>query len=68
MENPPKNILDQVLDTILAKHYSNRTERTNVDRIRRFILFYYKRHPAEMGAPEVQAFSHQSCRRASCLR
>ncbi|MCA1852103.1 MAG: phage integrase N-terminal SAM-like domain-containing protein [Beggiatoa sp.] len=30
--------------------------RADLDRIRRFILFHRKRHPKEMGAPEVEAF------------
>ena len=38
------------------KHYSLRTEQTYVQRIRRFILFHDKRHPEELGAPEVEAF------------
>ncbi len=60
--NPPpaspqgKKLLDQVRDAIRTKHYSYRTEQTYVDWITRFILFHKKRHPAEMGAPEVQAF------------
>lgn len=52
---PPK-LLDQVRDKIRFKHYSIRTEQAYVDWIRRFILFHNKRHPTEMGAPEVEAF------------
>lgn len=52
---PPK-LLDQVREKIRLKHYSIRTEQAYVDWIRRFILFHGKRHPAEMGAPEVEAF------------
>jgi integron integrase len=37
-------------------HYSLRTEDAYVDWVRRFILFHAKRHPRDMGAPEVQAF------------
>jgi integron integrase len=37
-------------------HYSYRTEETYVDWMRRFILFHDKRHPAGMGAPEIQSF------------
>jgi integrase-like protein len=48
-------LLDQVRDVIRRLHYSIRTEQTYVDWIRRFILFHGKRHPAEMGAPEVDA-------------
>jgi hypothetical protein len=32
-----------------------RTEGSYVQWIRRFILFHGKRHPSEMGAPEVEA-------------
>ena len=55
MEQQSK-LLDQVRDTIRLKHYSIRTERAYVDWIKRFILFHQKRHPNEMGAPEIQAF------------
>jgi hypothetical protein len=55
MEQQPK-LLDQVRDIIRLKHYSIRTERAYVDWIKRFILFHHKRHPNEMGAPEIQAF------------
>ena len=51
-----KKILDQVSDAIRLKHYSYRTEQTYNDWIKRYILFHRKRHPAEMGAPEIQAF------------
>jgi integron integrase len=49
-------LLDQVRDKIRLKHYSIRTEEAYVDWIKRFILFQHKRHPAEMGAAEVEAF------------
>ena len=49
-------LLDRVRDKIRLKHYSIRTEQAYVDWIRRFILFHHKRHPAEMGASEVEAF------------
>jgi integron integrase len=49
-------LLDQVRDKIRLKHYSIRTEQTYVDWIKRFVLFHHKRHPAEMGAAEVEAF------------
>jgi len=38
------------------KHYSLKTEKSYVHWGRQFILFHKKRHPQEMGAPEVQAF------------
>lgn len=48
--------LDQLRECLRARHYSLRTEDAYVDWVRRFILFHGKRHPQEMGAPEVQAF------------
>ena len=48
--------LDQLREQLRVRHYSLRTEDAYVDWARRFILFQGKRHPREMGAPEVQAF------------
>jgi integron integrase len=53
---PKKKLLDQVRDACRLKHYSRRTEDTYVDWIKRFILFHKKRHPQDMGAPEIEAF------------
>src|SRR6266581_7713686 len=55
-EDPKPRLLDQVRETLRARHYSRRTEKTYVHWIRRFIFFHGKRHPAEMGAGEVTAF------------
>lgn len=49
-------LLDQVRQTIRRKHYSLRTEQTYVDWIKRYIFFHNKRHPAEMGAREMEEF------------
>ena len=49
-------LLDRLRDRIRLKHYSIRTEHAYVDWARRFILFHGKRHPAELGAAEVEAF------------
>jgi len=49
-------LLDRVRERCRVKHYSIRTEKQYIDWIRRFILFHGKRHPADMGAPEVEAF------------
>jgi integron integrase len=51
-----KKLLDQLREALRIKHYSYRTEQAYVDWVRRFILFHNKRHPAEMGAPEIQSF------------
>ncbi|MDD5461810.1 MAG: integron integrase [Methylococcales bacterium] len=55
---PPKapKLLDQVRDKIRLKHYSLRTEQAYTDWIKRFVLFNHKRHPADMGVAEVEAF------------
>ena len=54
--NPKLKLLDQVSEVMRFKHYSIRTERSCRDWIRRFIFFHGKRHPREMGAPELSAF------------
>ena len=41
------------------KHMSIRTEKAYVQWAKRFILFHHKRHPADMGAPEIRAFLTQ---------
>lgn len=55
MSEPPK-LLDQVRDLLRLKHYSYRTEQTYLDWIKRYILFHNKRHPRDMGMPEIRAF------------
>lgn len=55
-EHRPKKLLDQVREAIRVKHYSYRTEESYVNWIRRYILFHNKRHPKEMGSPEVKTF------------
>ena len=52
----PPRLLDRVRQAARLRHLSLRTEATYVGWIRRFILFHDKRHPQEMGAPEVVAF------------
>ncbi len=55
-EPRPKKLLEQVRDVIRMKHYSYRTEQTYVQWIRRYIFSHNKRHPSEMGVPEIEAF------------
>ena len=55
MVTKPK-LLDQVRQAIRLRNYSYRTEQSYVHWIKRFILFHQKRHPAEMGHAEVEAF------------
>lgn len=49
-------LLEQVRERLRVMHYSIRTEEQYVQWIRRFILHHGKRHPRDMGAPEVEAF------------
>ena len=50
-------LLDQVRERIRYLHYSIRTEESYVHWVRAFVRFHeLKRHPSEMGAPEVEAF------------
>ena len=56
MVEQPKKLLDQLRDVLRLKHYSYRTEQTYVDLAHQFICFHHKRHPNEMGAPEVEVF------------
>jgi len=49
-------LLDEVRERIRTLHYSLRTEESDVNWIKRFILHHGKRHPKDMGLPEVEAF------------
>jgi site-specific recombinase XerD len=49
-------LLEVVRDVLRTRHYSYRTEQTYTNWIRQYIIFHDKRHPAEMGAPEVTKF------------
>lgn len=54
--NEPPRLLDQLRHQARFRHYSYRTEQAYVGWVRRFIIFHQKRHPAKMGAAEVEAF------------
>lgn len=49
-------MLDRLREAIRVRHYSIRTEQAYVQWVRRFIFFHNKRHPNEMGRPEIEAF------------
>ena len=49
-------LLDRVRDRIRRKGYSIRTDESYVHWIKRYIYFNGKRHPADMGRAEVEAF------------
>lgn len=49
-------LLDRLRQEVRVRHYSGRTEEVYVEWARRFIVFHGKRHPGELGAPEVTRF------------
>lgn len=56
-QTPAKlSLLDQIRQHIRLKHYSIRTEEAYVQTAKRFILFHHKRHPQEMGIPEIRQY------------
>ena len=55
MKKPPK-LLDQARSIIRRKHYSFRTEETYNNWMKRYIFFHDKKHPNEMGVPEIEKF------------
>jgi integron integrase len=63
-ERARPRLLDQVRAAIRLRHYSRRTEETYAGWIRRYIVFHGKRHPREMGPPEVAAFLTHLAERA----
>ena len=59
-----RKLLDEYRERLRVKHYSLRTEDAYLHWARRFIYFHGKRHPREMGGPEVEAFlSHLATER-----
>ena len=49
-------LIDCLREALRSRHYSNRTEQTYCHWVKRFIFFHKVRHPAEMGAPEINTF------------
>lgn len=54
-QNKPK-LLDSVKINLRANHYSQKTEESYVNWIKKFILFNNKQHPEKMGAEEIKQF------------
>jgi integron integrase len=52
----PARLLDQIRTATRTRHYSIRTEDSYCDWARRFVVFNGKRHPSQMGVPEINAF------------
>jgi len=49
-------LLDHVVLKLRFLHYSKNTETTYVSWIRKYIIFHHKKHPAEMGKVEIEAY------------
>jgi len=49
-------LLEVVRERIRYRHFSYRTEQAYVGWVRRYIGFHGRRHPREMGAPEIESF------------
>lgn len=49
-------LLDDIRAKVKRKNYSDRTGKTYAKWAFRFILFHQKRHPREMGMPEIEAY------------
>ncbi|WKZ42470.1 MAG: phage integrase N-terminal SAM-like domain-containing protein [Anaerolineales bacterium] len=56
MQTQPPKLLQLISDAIRTKHYSYRTEQTHIEWIKRYILHHGKRHPKEIGVPEIKQF------------
>src|SRR5437588_12318929 len=59
----PRTLLGSLRAALRARHYSLRTEQAYVAGVRRYVQFHGRRHPATMGATEVQAFLTQLAER-----
>ena len=53
---PGARLMDRVRESLRLHRYALSTERTYCHWIKRYIFFHGKRHPADMGAAEVEAF------------
>ena len=56
MQNQKVKLLDQVRRKIRIKNYSIRTEKAYVSWVKRFIFYHDKKHPKDMGKPEIEGF------------
>ncbi|MGH8355320.1 MAG: integron integrase [Pseudomonas sp.] len=56
MDDGKPRLLDQVRQQIRLRNYSIRTEAVYAEWVKRYIRFHKYRHPAEMGAAEIEAF------------
>ena len=52
----PPRLLDQMSHALRSRHYSPKTEKAYTHWVKRFIHFHDRRHPAEMGEVEINAY------------
>jgi len=52
----PPRLMEQVRQALVARHYSPRTVESYTQWVLRYIRFHGRRHPAELGTPEVNAY------------
>ena len=53
---PSRKLLDQISDRLRVKGYSPRTEEVYRDWAKRYVLFFNKHHPKEMGIVKYSRF------------
>ena len=52
----PKDLYEEVCKVLRLKHYSIHTEQTYLSTIKRYVAFHGKRHPENLGVPEIRAY------------
>jgi integron integrase len=56
LQSPQPKLFPSIVERLEALQYSKRTEESYIQWIKRFITFHDKRHPREMGSPEIEAY------------
>ncbi len=56
MSDKQPKLLDRARNSLRQRNYSYRTEKSDVNRMKRYILFHNKQHPRELGEPEIEEF------------
>ena len=56
VSSPPPKLLAQVRQAVRMRQYSRRTEEAYANWIKRFVPYHGVRHPAELGAADIERF------------
>jgi integron integrase len=51
-----RGLLEVAQEKMRARHFAFRTEQAYLHWIRRYVKFHHRRHPRQMGAPELESF------------